>query len=343
MTTPYDEVEDEEKALAQMLATLLQQGQSMWVKPGPKPRHRGRPNKSPIEELQVLTWYYKVKSLCPPDWSDAQLDRKFVGAGEAVRRKVFERIRRNSWYPQISVERKVDAHTRVAAYLIDAVEQTAGFAGTKALIESPFWTIFGKKTLNLATVRLTLNELLDQYGLVRLEKSLTKIVDPHVRKIAPDSKSAVTGLSVAGVYSQWIKFSLARIPDELDRLMIVGLLLREALLLSYIDVAVILNQIVWDQVEQFTHQPWMALLNKWKFVATVSEYIRRGHVDVSDEQRLYDNASSMAVCGYIVERHSSFLSVSVDPAERDQWAQDLDATCKRLSFLASTLHGPWDE
>jgi hypothetical protein len=343
MTTPYDEVEDEEEALAQTLATLLHQGQGMWIKPGPKPRRRGRPNKSPIEELQVLTWYYKVRSLCPPDWSDAQLDRKFVGTGKSVRRKVFERIRRDSWYPQISVELKVDAQTKVAAYLIDAVEQTEGFAGTKALIEAPFWTIFGKKTLDLATVRVTLNELLDRYGLVRLEKSLTRIVDPHVQKIADDSKSTVTGLSVAGVYVQWLNFSLARIPDELARLMIVGLLLREALLLSYIDMAIILNQIVWDQVALFTQQPWMALSNKARFVATVSEYIRRGHVEASEEQRLYDNASLAAVCGYIVERRSSFLSVSVDPAEKGHWAKDLDVTCERLSSMAATLHGPWDK
>jgi len=352
-TTPNDEIEisdatqeqmpGEEEALAQMLETLLQQGQGMWIKSEPKPRRRGRPNKSLIEKLQVLTWYYKVKSLCPQDWSDAQRDREFVGVSRTSRRKIFERVLRDGWYPRMSVERKANLPTRGSVYLIDAVDQTRGFDGTKALIESPFWTMFGGKTLDLKAVRLRLNALLDRYGLARLEKgSLTKIVDQRVHKIAENSQRAISRLSLAGVYAHWLQFSLTRVPDRLDRLMIVGLLLRESLLLSYVDMAVILSQIVWDEVAEFANQPWMQPL-KDEFTATVSEYVRRGHVQASDELSLYDNASFMAVSGYIVGRDSSFLSRSTNQSEEDRWAEGLNAACERMSFMATTLHGPWDE
>ena len=353
MTTPHDEIgiedkalaqllEDEEKALAQKLAALLKRGQGMWIESEPKPRRRGRPNKSPIEKLQVLTWYYKVKSLCPRDWSDAQRDREFAGIRRNSRRKIFERVLRDGWYPRMSVERKMDSPTMGSVYLIDAVDLTNGFDGTKALIESPFWTMFGGKTLDLKAVRLGLNALLDRYRLVRLEKGLTKIVDRHVHKIADNSQGAVVGLSFAGVYAQWLRFSLTRIPNKLDRLMIVGLLLRESMLLSYIDMAVILSQIVCDEVAEFANQPWLKPL-KDEFTTTVSEYIRRGHVEASDELSLYDNASFMAVSGYIVGRDSSFLSTSANQAEEDRWTEGLNATCERMSFMATTLHGPWDE
>jgi hypothetical protein len=338
---------DEEKALEQDLKALLTQGQRAWIKSEPKPPKLGRPPKSPIEKLQVWTWYYKVKSICPPDWSDERRDQEFAGSSRTDRGKIFARVRSDGWYPERSVEYKVDSSTWTSIYLIEAVDRTRNldwtqpFKGTKALIESPFWTIFGKEAPNLKMVRQELNALLDHHGLVRLEKDLSKIVDPYVHRIAADSQGTITELSFAGVYTQWLNFSLSRVPDRLDRLTIAGLLLRESLLLSYIDMAIILDRIVWDQVVQFASQSWMEPL-KEKFVTVASEYIRRGHVDPLDESGLYGSASFRAVSGYVIARDSSFLSGSVNPTERDQWAEGLNTTCEEMSHVATNLHGPWD-
>lgn len=333
---------ESERDRGRQLSELCEVGQSFWIRSAPEKPSVGRPPKRDIERLRVQTWYWKVKSLCPEGWSDAELDRQFGGQAGINRLKIFERIRREGWFPQTVDESKAGTKIKRPRNLVDVVDQFPGFGGTKTLLHAPFWTVLGRQAADPTSVRLALNEQLDANGLVRLEGGLNGIVDEQVRELIREPDNRLSYVSSGGVYIQWLEWELSQIPDEFERLTLVGLLLREALLLACLDHVFILQQVAREQISQIAGQPWVAPLQQ-DFTSIVGEYMLRGHISPHDEAGLYHHGGARnAIRGYVVGKDNAFLDDSDGFEEKKAWSKGLEHTCQRAAAMFRALDGQWD-
>lgn len=333
---------ESERDRGRQMSELCEVGQSFWTQSAPEKPSVGRPPKRDIERLRAQTWYWKVKSLCPEGWSDAELDRQFGGQAGINRLKIFERIRREGWFPQTVDASKASTRIKRPKNLVDVVDQSPGFGGTKTLLHAPFWTALGRQAADPTSVRLALNELLDQNGLVRLEGGLNGIVDEQVREIVLRPDKRLSYVSSGGVYVHWLEWELSRIPGAFERLTFVGLLLREALLLACLDHVFILWQIARGQISRIAGQSWLMPLQR-EFTSIVGEYMLRGHVSPHDEADLYRHGGAHdAIRGYVVGKDSAFLGDSDGIEEKTAWSQGLGHTCQRVAATLHALDGQWD-
>lgn len=324
-----------------ILVTLCEQGQKAWVQSVPVTRRVGRPRKTDIERLRVRTWYWKIKSLCPAGWTDATLDEKFGGQKGTGRLRIFDRMRKKGWFPRSFPDGQLLKNIKRPRDLVDAIDREFPSGGTKNLLESPFWTIFGKPTADLPSVRQALNECLDRNGLVRLESDLNETVDAQIREIIRNPDKRLSYISSAGIYTQWLFWEMRQIPDDFERLTLVGLLLRESLLLAYLDSANLLSNILRQTISQIAKAPWLAPVAE-EFERVVSAYIHRGHIDASYESHLYEGDSRQAIRGYVVSKDSVFLGSPDNHNEKEAWFKELKFMSQWVAAMIRTGDGEWD-
>lgn len=340
---PLDHVAEEREAATKgRVAKLRSQGQKLWCRPEPLKPRVGRPPKLEIERLKVKVWYWKLWSLRPEGWNDAKLDEFFGGQKGAARLKIFERMRTKGWFPRDVHALEGFKNIKRPKELVARIDETPPFEGTRKLLEAPFWTVFGKNTKDIASVRLALNECLDRNALLRLEGNLNVVIDSQVQSIIQNPEKRLAYISSAGVYTHWLIWELQQIPDHFERLILVGLLLRESLLLAYLDMVLVLKQVLNEQVHQIAKQPWLTPIRD-DFVRIVTDYILRGHIDLRNEELLYDGGSRQAVHGYIISKDNTFLDDDTgDAVEKDAWSKDLGSTCNWVAAAVRGIDGQWD-
>ncbi|MGB7816659.1 MAG: hypothetical protein WBL28_09955 [Methylotenera sp.] len=128
------------------------------------PRRPGRPpgNKS-LRELRSMTWYYAV--LAREGRNDCQLDILFgtdkdeVPRSSADRIKIFEAIRANKSIPTDGTKGKRNFD------LVARVDSHPNYAGTAAIIHSPFWRLLEDRQMPLNEVREIVVECIRRLGL----------------------------------------------------------------------------------------------------------------------------------------------------------------------------------
>jgi len=287
----------------------------------------GRPPKQKIESLRYKTWYWWLRARSTEDLSDASLGER-IGFGAASR--AVDRMRRTGMVPKAIFQPESDTFQEGRGVLA-VCEASENYAGSLDLLTSEFWACLGKKTNTLKAVREKIDEMLVNGQLLRLDQRSRINVDGQIRQFIQQSGKSDPFVSSARIYTQFLWRALQGLNNPFDRLALVGLLLREALLLGAVDQTYLLSKVfesfcyqvipkgklglgysVWDEIDDV---PPRTLREKnyrafrKEFMQTTREYAYSGHVDMSEMASLYPEGSS-AVEAYILNSDSGFLENS---------------------------------
>jgi hypothetical protein len=307
------------------LERLRTKGQDGWLDSTPEARSKGRYPKTEMERVSVKTCYWWLRARCPSDWSDQELSRRLGDPSKEG--KAFERMRRSGIAPeaiwQVIVSEGVACKTD---QFMSGIESRPEFSKFREIFGSSFWTALGNKTKTLLSVRKSLNAWMSSNGFVRLEAGVSCAVDDLAREFEKGADGSRMIPSRRHSYSQWLFYALEQLDHPFERLVFLGLLQREAILLGYVEWAYTIAQIipVWikracpvcnfsnsirrQQYEEFCRE----------FGRVIYTYMLRGHIESSLESELYPSGSEGAVSGYILDKQSGFVTEDVDDAH-EEW------------------------
>lgn len=183
------------------------------VTPNSIKRKRGGQRKHWAENARVWAWYCNIKNRC--DWSDYVLDYEFAWTDEGRasraenddRPRTFENIRKHSRKPAGR-----DMRWRGIDDLVVAVDQHPLFQGTREIYMSEFWNLLQKTTLTISDVKVKVDEILEQKGLVRVDTRNSREFSKMIEKYGQEH-----------VFDRCLMLSLQKL-DELSAITLVWLL-----------------------------------------------------------------------------------------------------------------------
>lgn len=251
----------------------------------------GRHRKTIIEELQVLTWYYFVRSKC--DLDNKALSRRFCGLtesqiefGEKNVPKIFERIQTKAQIPSSG-----NHHYRNYD-LIKRVEADDQFHGTEKVYVSSFWQLLKEHPFTLAsTARLTQNALKD-CGAIRLDRAqqlaidvsfLSEKFEGHAK-----SKNPIPEDMVRRYFPVVSIINLSKVhPYSLDVIGLAGALFRESFLTSNLEDAILFKKEYERLLSEYASQEWMKPIAE-DFVEHATEKLTLDYEFTDEEGNAFD-------------------------------------------------------
>jgi hypothetical protein len=174
-------------------------------------------------------------------------DRISDASNEKRRRKLFEDLRDKNIMPFKG--REIE--------FVDQVEAYDGFDGTSVYYKTPFWKFIQKKPISLLEIRNVVINLLLSYGLLEergeFESASFKINHPELKIEAsyqPFNSSISVNELVVYKYEILIRNLLPKIEFDLDKLSLIGCLMRENALIGNIRIAALLETIFYEMVSK---------------------------------------------------------------------------------------------
>lgn len=258
----------------------------------------GRHRKTTIEELQVLTWYYLVRSKC--DLDNKALSRRFCGLtesqiefGEKNVPKIFERIQANAQMPSTGKHHYRDYD------LIKRVEADDNFSGTERTYVSPFWQLLKEHPFSIASTSRLIECSLKACRAIRLNREqqlaihvnfLDEKFEALRNSASPISENFMRShLPVAGV------MHLSQLqPYSLDVIGLAGALFRESYLVFDLERAIHFRREYERLVSAYASQEWMKPIAE-HFVDHVTEKLTMDYKSTPDEDRSLDQRGNLII------------------------------------------------
>lgn len=316
-----------EQFVKEKLERLRTKGQDGWLESTPEARTKGRYPKTEMERVSVKTCYWWLRARCPSEWSDQELSRRLNDPSKEG--KAFERMRRSGIAPesiwQLIITEGIGS---TADLFVSGIEFKQEFLTFRETFGSSFWTILGNKSKTLLNVRNSLNQWMSSNGFVRLEAGVSCVVDDLAREFEQGADGSGMILSQRHSYSQWLFYALEQLDHPFERLVLLGLLQREAMLLGYVEWAYTIAQIIpcWIKracpVCNFSNSKRRQQYEEFcrEFERVIYTYMLRGHIESSLESELYPSGSEGAISGYILDKQSGFVIDDKDEAH-EEWRQ----------------------